>query len=205
MDDLGFNKIAGAILATALGMLVLKTLPGVFMGGDEEVIAYKVGPIITEPTGDVAPLPFPQVDWVAAMDATQGAKVFSKCKSCHNANAGGANGTGPALYDVVGADKASHAGFNFSSALKGIDGTWDYASLDAFLKKPSKYAPGTKMNFNGLKKPEQRAAVIEYLRVASPSPIARPEAALAEAAPADLAPVEALPMETMPVETVPAE
>ncbi len=179
MDDLGFNKIAGAVLATALGMLVLMKLPGVVMGAEEEVIAYKVGPAINAAPVDAVPLPFPQADWVAAMDAAKGAKVFKKCKSCHNADAGGKNGTGPALYGVVGADKASHAGYSFSPALTGLDGNWSYESLDAFLKKPSAYAPGTKMNFVGLKKPTDRAAVIEYLRVAAPSPLAKPAAAAA--------------------------
>lgn len=180
MDDLGFNKIAGAVLATGLGMLVLMKLPGLVMGSDKEIIAYKVGAIEAPTTGDVAPLPFPQADWVGAMDAAKGAKVFKKCQSCHNVDAGGANGTGPALYGVLGGDKATHAGYSYSAALTGLEGNWTYEDLDEYLKKPSKYAPGTKMNFVGLKKPADRAAVIEYLRVASPSPIAKPKAAPAE-------------------------
>ncbi len=181
MDDLGFNKIAGAVLATGLGFMLLMKLPNVLMDGHDDSIAYKVGAI--ETTGrDEAPvdLPFPQAEWVAAMDEAKGAKVFKKCTSCHNVDPGGPNGTGPALYGVVGADKASHEGYAFSAALTGMDGNWGYEELDAFLKKPSAYAPGTKMNFVGLKKPADRAAVIEYLRVAAPSPIARPEPAAAE-------------------------
>jgi len=203
MDDLGFNKIAGAVLATGLGMLILMKLPAVFIDGHDESIAYKVGAIEASSGGD-APidLPFPQADWVAAMDAAKGVKEFKKCKSCHNVDAGGANGTGPALYDIVGKDKAAIAGFSYSSSLTELGGTWDYEALDAFLKKPSKYAPGTKMSFNGLKKPAQRAAVIEYLRVASPNPVARPEAVLAE--PAEEAALEA-PAEDLIVETVPSE
>ena len=45
MDDLGFNKIAGAVLATGLGMMLLMKLPGVLMNNDSTEIAYKVGPI----------------------------------------------------------------------------------------------------------------------------------------------------------------
>ena len=180
MDDLGFNKIMGAVLATGLGMMVLMKAPDVFMGGHDESIAYKVGAIEVEASGDVVPLPFPQTDWVAAMDATKGAKVFKKCQSCHNVDQGGANGTGPALWNVVGAEKGATAGFNYSPAIAG-QGNWSYESLDAFLKKPSAYAKGTKMNFVGLKKPADRAAVIEYLRVAAPSPLPRPDAAPAEA------------------------
>jgi len=180
MDDLGFNKIAGAVLATGLGMLILMKLPGVVMGHEGEAIAYKVGPIASTETTETAPLPFPQADWIAAMDETKGAKVFKKCKSCHNVDAGGPNGTGPALYGVVGKAKGSHAGYAFSTAITGIGGDWDYETLDAFLKKPSAYAPGTKMNFVGLKKPADRAAVIEYLRVSAPTALPKPEAAPAE-------------------------
>jgi cytochrome c len=182
MDDLGFNKIAGAVLATGLGMMILMKLPGVVIGGHDEVIAYKVGPTIKEGPVNTAPLPFPQPDWVAAMDATKGAKVFKKCKSCHNVDEGGPNGTGPGLWGVVGTDKASHAGYSFSAVLSGQEGNWSYESLDAFLKKPSAYAKGTKMNFVGLKKAGDRAAVIEYLRLAAPTPLPRPEAASAEVA-----------------------
>ena len=180
MDDLGFNKIAGAVLATGLGMLLLMKLPGLFMAHAGEEIAYKVGPI--ETPGDDAPidLPFPQADWVAAMDAAKGAKVFKKCKSCHNVEPGGAHSTGPALYGVVGNDIASKDGFKFSAAMTGLEGNWTYEALDKYLKKPAKYAPGTAMNFVGLKKPEDRAAVIEYLRAADDSPEALPVAASAE-------------------------
>ena len=181
MDDLGFNKIAGAVLATGLGMLLLMKLPGFVMESPGEEIAYSTGEIITNgPTPEPVELPFPQADWVAAMDAAKGAKVFKKCKSCHNVDPGGPNGTGPALYGVVMNDKGSMAGYSFSTALAIPGEKWNYESLDKFLEKPSAYAPGTKMNFVGLKKPADRAAVIEYLRVADSAPSPRPEPALAE-------------------------
>ncbi len=177
MDDLGFNKIAGAVLAVGLGFMVLMKLPGVVMGSDADGIAYKVGAIDTG-GGDVEEIeqPFPQADWVAAMDDTKGAKVFKKCQSCHNADPGGPNGTGPGLYGVVMNNKGAHEGYAFSTALAVAGEQWTYESLDGFLEKPSKYAPGTKMNFVGLKKAEDRAAVIEYLRLADSSPSPRPAA-----------------------------
>ena len=182
MDDLGFNKIAGAVLATGLGMLILMKLPGVVMGHEGEEIAYKVGAIEVSGGGEEEIiLPFPQTDWVNAMDAAKGAKVFKKCKSCHNVEPGGAHSTGPALYGVVGNDIASKDGFKFSAAMTGLEGNWTYEALDEYLKKPAKYAPGTAMNFVGLKKPEDRAAVIEYLRAADDSPEALPVAAPVEA------------------------
>jgi len=182
MDDLGFNKIAGAVLATGLGMMLLMKLPGLFIAHADDSFAYTADYTPPDPNADKntekAPeLPFPQQSWIGAMDAAAGAKVFKKCKSCHNVEAGGSNGTGPALYGVLGNDIATQDGYKYSPALTGLEGNWTYEALDLYLKKPSDYAPGTKMNFPGLKKPAQRAAVIEYLRVADPTPAAKPTAA----------------------------
>jgi len=181
MDELGFNKIAGAVLATVLGVMVLREVPHFFMHSNmPEKPVYSVGPVEVETTGEAEPLPFPQAEWVAAMDAERGAKVFKKCTSCHNADNGGANGTGPNLWNVVGTAAGSKAGFKYSGAMAGSGKTWTYEELDGFLKKPTKYLSGTNMNFVGLKKETDRAAVIELLRLASDAPIAQPTAAVME-------------------------
>lgn len=91
-----------------------------------------------------------------------GEKVFRKCKACHKVEEG-KNGVGPSLHNIVGKDIASVEGFKYSDALAGMDGVWDAASLDAFLTKPKDFAPGTKMAFPGLKKEDDRAAIILYL------------------------------------------
>lgn len=181
MDDLGFNKIAGAVLATALGVMVLRMAPHVFMHAEmPETPVYSVGPIaVAGPAADVD-LPFPQADWVAAMDAERGAKVFKKCQSCHVVEEGGKNGTGPGLWDVVNNTAGTHAGFKYSAAMGGSGVVWDYESLDGFLEKPSRYMKGTKMSFAGLKKPADRAAVIEYLRQNGDIGLAKPAAAVVE-------------------------
>jgi len=172
MDDLGFNKIAGAVLATGLGMLLLMKVPGVLIAHADDSIAYDGGYVPGDTDDEPTPedLPFPQQDWIDAMDAAKGAKVFNKCKACHNAEVGGGNGTGPALYGVVENDIAAQEGFKYSSALTNLPDNWTYEALDSYLAKPSNYAPGTNMTFFGLKKASDRAAVIEYLRVADPAP-----------------------------------
>lgn len=192
MDELGFNKIAAAVLATALGVMIIRELPHIFMHSDTpETPAYFVGSLEPAASGgaEEVPLPFPQADWVGAMNAEKGAKVFKKCTSCHNADAGGAHGTGPNLYGIVGAAAAGRGDFKYSGALGGAGLTWDFETLDGFLTKPTKYVSGTNMNFIGIKKAEDRAAVIEYLRVASGSPLAQPAPVaaevMAEDAPAD--------------------
>jgi len=107
---------------------------------------------------------------LAAATTESGAKAFKKCKSCHTTGLGGANTIGPNLWDVVGRSKAASPGFAYSAALKKIGGAWSYEDLDAFLSKPKKYAPGTKMSFAGIKKAPGRAAVIAYLRSLSETP-----------------------------------
>ncbi|HVR68177.1 MAG TPA: cytochrome c family protein [Verrucomicrobiae bacterium] len=114
--------------------------------------------------GDLAAL-------LAAADPAQGQTVAKKCAACHNFEKGGPNKVGPNLWDIVGAKHAHKDDYSYSDAIKGMaDKEWSYAELDAFLTAPKAYAPGTKMTFPGIKKPEDRAAVIAYLRSLSDSP-----------------------------------
>jgi cytochrome c len=180
MDPLGNNKIFAAILGGALVFMMIKTLPEVFMHHETpEVPAYIVGELEAGGEEEVIELPFPQADWVAAMDADRGAKVFKSCASCHNAETGGPNGTGPGLWNVVGSPKGAHADFSYSDAMTSAGTSWTYEALNGFLEKPKNYLPGTKMNFVGIRKESDRAAVIEYLRLASSNPVPRPDPAAA--------------------------
>lgn len=111
-------------------------------------------------------------EFVAAYNATtaaEGERVFRACAACHKV-ADGQNATGPHLYNVVGRPKASVSGFNYSNALESLDGVWDYSSLDEYLTRPSAYARGTRMAYPGLRKVEDRAAVIRYLNEAGSRP-----------------------------------
>ncbi len=99
---------------------------------------------------------------LASADVEKGAKVFSKCKSCHKLETG-QNGTGPHLFAVVDREIGAITEFAYSPAMAGLGGVWDAAALDAFLEKPKSYVPGTKMSFAGLKKPTDRANLIAYL------------------------------------------
>lgn len=197
MDPLGNNKIFAAILGAALVFMMIRTLPEVLMHNEApKVPAYIIGEMEDAGEEEVIELPFPQADWVAAMDAERGAKVFKSCASCHNVDDGGPNGTGPGLWNVVGAMKGVHAGFSYSGAMSDTGTSWTYEALDGFLEKPKSYLPGTKMNFVGIRKESDRAAVIEYLRLASSNPIARPELAAA---------VIEVTVEAVAAEDVPAE
>lgn len=180
MDELGFNKLAAAVLATALGFMGLKEIShAAFHIEKPDTPAYaleipETGAAVTEEIE----APFPSSEWIAAMDATRGERVFKKCQSCHNADQGGAHGTGPNLWNVVGVSAGAKEDFKYSAAFMNSEQVWTYESLDNFLKKPTAYIKGTNMNFVGLKKENDRAAVIEYMRVRADTPIDRPEAAV---------------------------
>ena len=106
---------------------------------------------------------------VTAVDpalVTAGEAVFKKCASCHKVGDGAKNGVGPQLNGILNAAVGRVEGFKYSKALAelGASGViWDENSLDAFLENPKAFAKGTKMSFVGLKKPEDRKALITYL------------------------------------------
>ncbi|APL94547.1 cytochrome c family protein [Sphingobium indicum] len=100
---------------------------------------------------------------LASADAGAGKRKAQQCMSCHDLGQGGPNGIGPNLWGVVGRAVASHAGFAYSPAMRAQKGDWSYERLFAFLASPGRDMPGTKMSFAGLRKPEDRAAVIKYL------------------------------------------
>jgi cytochrome c len=115
--------------------------------------------------------------------------VFKKCTACHTINQGGANGTGPNLWGVMGTQIGHHApGYAYSPALAGKGGTWGWEELNHWIKSPREFAPGTKMTFAGIGKAEDRANLLAYLNSQSSSPLPLPAApAAAAASPAEAA------------------
>jgi cytochrome c len=99
---------------------------------------------------------------VLAQDA--GEAVFKKnCAICHTTEAG-KNKIGPSLAGVVGRKAGSAADYSYSQANKNSGVTWDDATLNTYLEAPTKFIPGTKMIFPGLKNPDDRQAVIAFLK-----------------------------------------
>ncbi|BCH26291.1 cytochrome C protein [Mesorhizobium sp. L-8-10] len=101
-----------------------------------------------------------------AQDAAAGEKVFNKCKVCHVADED-KNKVGPSLKGVIGRTAGTHPDFKYSSAMieAGKAGlVWDDASLTEYLRNPKGMIKGGKMAFAGLKKDDDLANVIAYLK-----------------------------------------
>lgn len=178
--SLKWNKIFAAILVAGIVAKLSGFVAGaVFHVEELEKNAYEIA-VADAPTagGAVAEaVAEPILALLANADITTGEKLSKACAACHTFEKGGSNGVGPNLWGVVGADKGAHAGFAYSDAMLAKEGTWNYQSLNTFLWKPKKYVEGTKMNYIGLKKPEQRADLIAWLRTLSDNPVALPSQA----------------------------
>lgn len=117
---------------------------------------------------------------VAAADPERGAKVYRKCKACHAVGANARNKVGPHLNEVFDRRAAGIDGFKYSKSMEraGADGlTWTTEKLDIYLENPKSLVTGTRMNFRGLKDPQDRADVLAYLRQFSANPQDIPESA----------------------------
>lgn len=192
--DLQWNKIMGAGLATALGILGVRELSTrLFETEPPEKAGYAVAVVEAADTGGAAAeLP---ADWGTVLptaDLAAGEAQFKKCQACHVATPDNTNKVGPGLHAIVGGPVAAHAGFAYSEGLlahKAKAPTWTYDELYEFLKAPAKYVPGTKMSFAGLKNQEDRVNIIAWLRqqgsggyaIPAPDPSRQPGAAAAAA------------------------
>jgi cytochrome c len=103
---------------------------------------------------------------LAAGDVEKGKAVFKRCQVCHVHDTK-TNKVGPHLGDVVGRKAGSVEGFHYSDAMKkkGEEGlTWTEENIATYLKDPKAFVPGNKMVFVGLKKDDEIADVIAYLK-----------------------------------------
>ncbi|MES2494543.1 MAG: cytochrome c family protein [Pseudomonadota bacterium] len=184
MDDRA-NTIAGWALAGGIAALGLSILSGEYFKAERpEKMGYVVEGVEEEGDSGAAAAEKPIAFYLASADPAKGADVFKKCAACHNANNGGANALGPNLWGLLGEGIGQGAnGFAFSDALKSKGGTWDWQNLSDWLKSPKAFAPGTKMTFAGLSKPEDRANVIAYLNQQSNAPRPMPAVPAEAAAP----------------------
>src|SRR6266849_5930218 len=95
-----------------------------------------------------------------AQDAAAGEKAFVVCRVCHQIGPTAKNGVGPSLNGVIGRKAGTYPSFNYSTANKNSNLTWDETTLQTYLQNPQNVVKGTKMTFAGLKDPQQVKDVI---------------------------------------------
>ncbi|WP_048645359.1 c-type cytochrome [Nitratireductor soli] len=217
MNSFELNKILGALLGAVFVIFSVSLLSdAIFSAPAPATPGYAIE--VAEDAGhggaqeeaapeSIAPL-------LASADASKGEAIFKRCQACHTVDDGGANKVGPNLWEIVDRPIASHEGFSYSASMKefseGGSKLWTYENLDHFLISPKGFMPGTAMAFAGLKKIDDRANLIAFLRQHAATPAALPEASAeggsdAAAAPAEGGASEEAPAEEAPAQEAPAE
>jgi cytochrome c len=171
------NKIYAAILAA--GILAMIAIIGSGMLVKPEELAKQAYPIEGAAEASAGPAAKPAEEepigpLLAKADPDHGAQIARQCQACHNFAKGGPNMVGPNLWGVVGGPHDHKADYSYSDAMKSQKGDWDYEALNKFIEKPQAAVPGTKMGFAGLKKAQDRADVLAWLRQQADNPVPLP-------------------------------
>ncbi len=180
MNSFELNKVLGALLGTCLVLLALNITAGAIFSPEKPAKPGYAIAVTEHGAGapEAAKEPEQPIETLlASSSAEKGQATAKQCGACHTFEKGGPNRVGPNLYGIVGRQRASEAGFNYSAAMKAKGGTWTFQELDKFLANPRGYVPGTNMTFAGLSRGGQRADVINYLHTLADNPQALPKAA----------------------------
>jgi len=116
-------------------------------------------PVDVKETAEKKPEPAPVIT-----PLERGRKLYARCKTCHTLEEGGKHRVGPNLWDVYGKKAGSRPDFAYSKVMKASDVIWTDETIDAYIAKPATFMKGNRMSFVGIKKAEDRAALLEYLR-----------------------------------------
>ncbi|MCA8891076.1 MAG: cytochrome c family protein [Hyphomonas sp.] len=96
-------------------------------------------------------------------DYARGRRTFKLCQACHTTAEGAGALVGPNLYGIFGREAGTSEGFAYSQALQDADFIWTPDKVDHWLENPQTFLKGNRMTFAGVRKPEDRIAVIAYL------------------------------------------
>ena len=172
MSGLEVNKILASIFVAFIVIGLISILGDTIINGknNEQVKnAYYIDITEMKTSNAIANTENEEISEQISMFLTsasfeKGKKLFKKCSACHSYKKGSANKVGPNLWNIINRPKASIQDFTYSKALAEFSGNWGYEELNQFLFKPKEYIQGTKMNFSGLKKEEDRADLLLFLR-----------------------------------------
>ena len=172
------NKIiVSVVLAIILIMGINKIADSIFYVEKPEKSAYQVESVtaVSNNTSAEASSTNSEGGNIIALfsstSAAEGEKVFKKCAACHSITEDGANKIGPALWGVLGRTAGSLSDYKYSKAMAAYGKNWSFEEMNGFLIKPKDWIKGTKMSFAGLKKAQDRAAVILYMNENSNTPL----------------------------------
>jgi cytochrome c len=97
----------------------------------------------------------------SAADAGRGKQLFANCAACHSDKP---DAIGPTLHGVYGRKSASISDFNYSTAMKRANLTWDEPNLRDYIKDPQAKVKGNRMPFGGLSSSDDIDDIIAYLK-----------------------------------------
>lgn len=96
--------------------------------------------------------------------AKTGEELYKKkCKMCHSLEAG-KHGIGPSMAGIIGKTAGTQDGYAKYLALKGSDVVWTDVNMDAWLANPKKFIGKKSSMMSKVKKADERAAIIGYLK-----------------------------------------
>lgn len=181
MNAYELNKIFGAVVSSVLAITVIGFVANQLVHPhqlEKTVLDIKVAEDGAAPAGGAAAAAPAAIDPIAPLlakaDADAGKAVTKNCTSCHTFDKGGKNGVGPNLWGIVNAKRAHAEGFGYSPAMQAAGGNWDYEHLNQFVANPKGAVAGTRMAFAGVRRAEDRANLIAYLRTLSDNPAPLP-------------------------------
>lgn len=170
MSSFEINKICAAVLLALLGAMSAILISEILIHPvklDQNAYVIEVEDATAGPESGAEKALEPIGPLMAAANVQAGQDLAKKlCAQCHTFEKGGANKTGPNLFGVLGGGFAHMANFAYSRVFQEKQGkeNWDEEKMNQYLHKPRDYMKGTKMAFAGIKKAEDRANVIAYLK-----------------------------------------